>query len=100
METNEIKEILVKRGYNDQRADLVSRNLAAIDARLQEPLYIWLMKNQETEVELEGVSIKQLMLRNKLKYPAALLSIDWIYKEPNVALAVLKKCPTNSKILF
>lgn len=91
METNEIKNILVQRGYNEKRAYFVAGELTNIDAHLVEPLNLWIADETETEIEYQGISLRELMQRNKLKYPAALLSIDWIYKDPEVALSVLKQ---------
>lgn len=91
MTTSEIKNVLVERGYDDSHAELVAKELGFIDSQLEKPLNQWLENNEETEVVIEGVSLMELMQNNELEYPAALLSIDWIYKEPNVALSVLKQ---------
>lgn len=90
MNTNEIKDILVQRGYNENRAELVARELTIIDSELIEPFDQWLSKGTETEVEYKGVSLMHLMQHYKLTYPAALLSIDWIYKDEEIALSILK----------
>lgn len=90
METDEIKEVLIQRGYNKTDAELMARELVLIDSHLNEPLELWLELKEESEVEVKGISLKKLMQRNKLTYPAALLSVDWIYKEPDIALSVLK----------
>lgn len=90
MNAIEIKEILVQRGYNENRAELVARELINIDAELIDPLNKWLDDGKETEVEYEGVSLMHLMRQSKLTYPAALLSIDWIYKDAETALPILK----------
>lgn len=91
MNTNEIKEILVQRGYNENRAELVSRELIKIDPELIKPLNDWLKEGIETELEYQGVSLLHIMQRGKLTYPAALLSIDWIYKDAEKALPILKR---------
>lgn len=91
MNTTEIIDILVKRGYNENRAKLVAKDLVDIEQCLLEPLNKWLVDGTETEVEYQGISIKKLMEQNKLKYPAALLTIDWIYKDSEKALSILKK---------
>lgn len=90
MNVNEIKDILVKKGYNERRANLVAQDLAKIDTNLVEPLNKWLVTGVETEIKYQGASLKSIMERAKLKYPAALLTIDWIYKEPELALSVLE----------
>lgn len=90
MNANEIKDILVRKGYNERHANLVAQDLVKIDPHLVEPLNNWLVAGIETEIKYRGVSLKSLMERVKLKYPAALLTIDWVYKEPDLALSVLK----------
>ena len=90
MKAIEIKDILIQRGYNENSAELVANDLVKIDSNLVEALDKWLTEEKETEVECQGVSLKGIMQQYKMKYPAALLSIDWIYKEPEVALLRLK----------
>lgn len=89
MKTTEIVDILVKKGYNENHAKLVAENLVGIEQCLLEPLNKWLIDDVETEVEYQGISINKLMKQNKLKYPAAILTIDWIYKDPKKALSIL-----------
>lgn len=90
MNTNDIITILIQRGYNKDRANLVANELVNIEPCLQEHINKWLTKGEETEIVYKDVSLKKLIKQNNLKYPAALLTIDWIYKDPESALSILK----------
>ncbi|MBO7489489.1 MAG: hypothetical protein J6T88_04340 [Bacteroidales bacterium] len=89
MDTTEIKKILIKRGYQEKLAEVVAKELMTIDNRLVKPLSIWLEKGEESEVVIDDVSLKKLMFEKKMKYPAALLTMDWMYKEPEVAIPIV-----------
>ena len=89
MNKNEIKSILINRGYSEKDAELVSADLEVIDERLKSALEKWLETETEINVSVNDISIKALMERRKFTYPAALLTLDWIYKEPKIALDVV-----------
>ena len=89
MNKNEIKTILVNRGYNEKDAELVSADLEKIDVRLKNALDEWLQTETEIDVQVNDISIKLLIEERKYTYPAALLTLDWIYKEPKIALDVI-----------
>ena len=85
MNKNEIKSILINRGYSEKDAELVSADLEVIDERLKSALEKWPETETEINVSVNDISIKALMERRKFTYPAALLTLDWIYKEPKIA---------------
>lgn len=89
MKKNEIKAILLERGYNEKQASLVAIELEMIDTNLFEPLQLWLKDETITDAEYKGLSLTRLMQKYQMTYPAALLSLDWVYKEPEKALEKL-----------
>ena len=89
MNKNEIKTIIVNRGYSEKDAELVSTDLEIIDVRLKDALEEWLKTGIENDVCVNGICTKELIEKRKYTYPAALLTLDWIYKEPNIALSVV-----------
>ena len=90
MET--VKQILIQRGYPGTAAILVAEKLAKISQRLKPALDAWLSTGAEPVECAEGLSTKILMEKQKnMKYPAALLSIDWLIREPNIAKAIIEK---------
>lgn len=94
MKTNkeEIKAILVSReGYNSAKADAVATDLIGLDAPLAELLLKWLNDPScKGDFAAEGVSLFQLQKKLKLNYPASLLTMDWIIKDPENAVVEIK----------
>ena len=84
-----MKEILMKRGYTEKQAKSAATELAQIDPRLKEALDNWLADETEKDFSVEGYSILELKKKYEMTYPAALLSIDWILKEPEMAISCI-----------
>lgn len=90
MET--IKNILIERGYPEKPATLVAEKLAHISPSLKPSLDAWLKDGKETDESAEGFSTSSLMQKQKgMTYPAALLSIDWLLREPQKAKTIIEK---------
>lgn len=90
MET--IKQTLIERGYPEKAAILVAEKLTHISQNLKPALEAWLKEGKETEESAEGFSTSSLMARQTgMTYPAALLSIDWLLREPQKAKAIIEK---------
>ena len=86
-----MEEILIKRGYTEKQAKSAASELAQIDPLLKEALGLWLKDETETDFHTEGFSILGLKEKYDMTYPAALLSIDWILKEPQLAISCINK---------
>lgn len=84
-------EALKSHGYNDKQIKFVSEKLSSIDESLKECLNKWIDKNIITEVNVSGISLKQLMAKYNMEYPAALLTMDWLKREPDKALKSIKR---------
>lgn len=84
-------EALKSHGYNDKQIKFVSEKLSSIDESLKECLNKWIDKNIMTEVNVSGISLKQLMAKYNMEYPAALLTMDWLKREPDKALKSIKR---------
>lgn len=92
MEQEVIKMILIDRGYSEKNAILVSKELQNLAEPLMPLLERWLGDvNDKGDYEIAGYSIYQLQKDRQMTYPAALLTIDWIIKEPDLALESLRK---------
>lgn len=85
METKDIIRKLVENRYPEKQAPLVAEELMHLDARLTALLKAWVEDSRETDFEVEGYSVRGLMEKLRMTYPAALLTIDWLIKEPAVA---------------
>ena len=88
---NTIENILIQRGYNQEDAASVAADLANVSDYLKAVLDKWLLDGSESDYEAEGYTILGLKEQFEMTYPAALLSIDWIIKEPDEAVECIKR---------
>lgn len=91
MNEEKIIAVLVSKGYPEKQAKMTAIDLLQIDASLQALLVQWIENGVETDVEAEGFSLVWLMKQYKMMYPAALLTIDWLIKEPEIAVNAVRK---------
>lgn len=86
-----MKDILINRGFTEKQATRLTEELSNIDERLQKALEKWLKDGAETDFSAEGFSVIGLKQQYEMTYPAALLSIDWVLKDPDNAVICIKK---------
>ena len=86
-----LKNILLNNGYNDEQADLAIEKLKRISPNLLLGLEEWSSTGNEVDYTIEGVNLSELKKQYKLTYPAALLTMDWLIREPQKALASIKR---------
>lgn len=87
-----IKKILIERGYPENAATVVSQKLSNLSGQLREAASSWLDSGSEPVVSSHGYSTKSLMERFAgMKYPAALLTIDWLERDPDKAKITIEK---------
>lgn len=84
------KEILLERGYPEQAATITGENLNKLSGNFAIARDKWLRDSTETDIESKGFSTLGLMQRFKgMTYPAALLSIEWLEREPEKAKPII-----------
>ncbi len=87
------KEILVDKllslNYPVIQAPQVADELLTIDDSLAQLLKNWIDKSVEADVNIEGFSLLDLKNKYNMTYPAALLTMDWLLKEPQIALKAI-----------
>ncbi|WP_288360693.1 hypothetical protein [uncultured Bacteroides sp.] len=88
---DEIKNILVVRGYTERQAFVVASELFQMDDSLQQGLRCWLVSEEETDYTVEGFKLSELKYKFEMTYPAALLTIDWLIKEPERAVKSINR---------
>lgn len=81
-----IKKTLIERGYPEKQADSVASDLLGINQTLQKGLLLWLENQEETDYHIEGIKLSELKTKFGMTYPAALLTMDWLIKEPELAI--------------
>lgn len=83
---------LIERGYPEKIAIKTSENLSRMAPELREALTEWMESEKCPDIEEAGYSTSSLMSRFKgMTYPAALLTIDWLKREPQKATEMIEK---------
>ncbi len=88
-----MKEILKQRlQCSEQHLDILVHDLSNIDNVLVPLLQKWLVTGACDDDKLyEGYSITSLMCDKKMTFPAALLTVDWLIKDPKTACQALSE---------
>ncbi len=86
------KEILIERGYPESAAMVTSSNLSKLTGRFLRAIDRWLVDETESDLDSHGYSSKELMARFKgMTYPAAVLTLDWLEREPEKAKRTIEQ---------
>jgi len=92
MMKEKIIEILKSRGYNDYSANLVSKELLELSGPLAKLFNSWVEnENNQSDYRVGDYSVSSLQKERGMNYPAALLTLDWLMKEPEKAIRSLNK---------
>lgn len=87
-----IEEILIERGYPESAAIATSTNLSKLSGRFRIAIDKWLSEGVESKIESQGYSSKGLMAKFKgMTYPAAVLTLDWLEREPEKAKRTIEQ---------
>jgi len=81
-----IKQMLLERGYAGKQVNTVINDLMAMDESLKEGFSLWIETEKETDCTIKGITLSELKKKFGMTYPAALLTMDWIIKEPEKAI--------------
>lgn len=87
----EIIKILMERRYTEKQAASVASDLLDVDEQLKDGLQHWLSTNEEKDYEVADFKLSELKQQFDMTYPAALLTIDWLIKEPDLAMKAIKR---------
>ena len=79
-----MKDILMKRlNVKEKPAEKLEMSLNAINPKLRPMLDAWLKDESYRSTEIiEGYSIDSLMKGYNLKFTAAILTLDWLMRDP------------------
>ncbi len=91
MNTSKTVQLLMERGYTEHNAQLVAKEITNLHKELIPLWQIWVTNGTCSDYEQDGYSIKGLMKKLSMQFPAALLTIDWLIKEPEKAKVALKR---------
>ena len=81
----------MERGYTEKQAASVASDLLDVDEQLKDGIQHWLATNEEEDYETVGFKLSELKQQFDMTYPAALLTIDWLIKEPDLAMKAIKR---------
>lgn len=87
----QIKQVLLERGYTDKQVNAVINDLLAIDESLIEGFSLWIESEKETDYTIKGITLSDLKKKFDMTYPAALLTIDWIIKDSEKAIESINR---------
>lgn len=89
------KEIIIKalleHDYPEKQAQSVANELQNVSSPLMPLLQGWIDNGEEYDYSAEGISILGLKKKFNMTYPAALLSVDWVLKEPETAIKAISR---------
>ena len=81
-----ITNILIQElNYSDFVAEQTADDLINLDKQLQPLLEKWLTNREITDFEIQGFSINELMTQRNFTFPSALIAMDWLLTEPDIA---------------
>lgn len=86
-----ILKILQERGYSEKQSLRVAAELHDIDDSLKPLLNKWLVSEEENDCHVEEFSLLELKRKFDMTYPAALLTLDWLIKEPENAIRSINR---------
>ena len=91
MKDKVIKALVDRLNYPSQRAELLWSNLARLDEKLMPILVRWLDSGDGADqTQYEGYCVDSLRKNYGMNTISALLTLDWIIKEPEQAVAALR----------
>ena len=91
MTQDSIYNNLIAKGYPEKTASILAEDLSRVSAELEPCLQSWLESGEEIDYCAGAFSAKGLMQKYQLQYPAALLSLDWVIKDPEIATAAINR---------
>lgn len=87
-----INELLMERlGYTSHEADMLADDLCKLQPELVPLLERWICEGIECDSTMfYGYSIDTLCSSSKMNFIAALLTLDWLLREPEKALPIIQ----------
>lgn len=90
---NRMQNALIERlGYSEQDAAALCTSLEGLDQQLVPVLQRWLETGKSLDAILyHGHSIDSLCADYGMNFIAAILTLDWLIKEPDIAMAAIEQ---------
>lgn len=91
MTQRELYPLLIDKGFEHDLALHFAAKLSTIQKELVPCLSGWLSRGEEQDFSVEDFSISFFMEVFQLSYPAALVTVDWLLREPEVAKKAIQQ---------
>lgn len=92
LETHEVEERLVQEfGYQPTGARVAASRLTELSGAVGEAFRMWWTKGIAPTIEVEGFTPERLHAEHNMNVIAALLTLDWLSRDPAAAKASLRK---------
>lgn len=85
MNTNDIIKLLMQQDYTEKEAIVTAQELSELSPQLEALFCQWVENGSEGDYTAEEFTLLELKKKFDMTYPAALLTIDWLLKDPQVA---------------
>ena len=88
-----MKKIIMQRmNCDEKQAEKLEKKLSAVDPILKPILNNWLENGiEENDQVFNSFSINTLMKEHSLTFTGALLTLDWLLREPELATKAIKE---------
>ena len=91
MKERSIEIFVQKEGYSPRSAESTANDLENIkDSEIYQALIRWIESGKKTNVARGSSSCRQLMADLGMKYPAALIFLDWYCEDPKTAMESIR----------
>lgn len=82
---------LSERGYSGASGKVMADKLSVVNPMFSDGINKWLDSGEETDYVIAGVNLKDIKNKFNLTYAAAILSMDWLLREPDKAKQSFEK---------
>jgi len=86
-----VKRMVESYGYPMEAAEVTAASLDEMCSDVKSAFEKWWIHGEEPQIEIGGITYGILVRDHGLKPPAAFLTMDWLEKEPEAALAAVKR---------
>lgn len=90
MNKKALSEILIKElGYSEYEGETTADDLLNMQPRFLAALEKWFNTREETEITIGAISTTKLVSVKNYTYPGALIALNWVATEPEIAVPFL-----------
>ncbi|MGV8026683.1 MAG: hypothetical protein AB2L18_09020 [Anaerolineaceae bacterium] len=83
--------LIVEFNYSERAADLLFEKFENATPKIKDAIILYKENRTIPTMIVEGYTVKNLMTDYKMNFLAAILNLEWIEHEPEVAKKMLKK---------